>query len=236
MKRSYLNLIMIFFAITLASCGPGKLFGPTLTPTPTRTPTPTFTPFSSIPTQSSAPYSYRDCENSKPYTGVWSAKYNGMLFEAFLCPDGTLIAIFHNQDIPEFIMINRKPSDEMEFSWGVHIDVDSDNTTGTTERYLEGIVGADYQILLAHWSSGEEEIIPFSDAFQIDVWHCANKRCASISDAEQFIDRQNKLLILRGLIPGMSSKSKILFSQFFLSVDNRLTYKTNWVSSNNEKE
>jgi hypothetical protein len=35
---------LVFLGLALAGCGPGQLFGPTLTPTPTDTPTPTSTP------------------------------------------------------------------------------------------------------------------------------------------------------------------------------------------------
>lgn len=38
--------IVLIFCIVLTACGPGQVFGPTITPTPTKTltPTPTFTP------------------------------------------------------------------------------------------------------------------------------------------------------------------------------------------------
>lgn len=51
---------IIFIAIFLSSCGPGKLFGPTITPSPTstKTPTPTFTP-TLTPSPTSTPTSTR---------------------------------------------------------------------------------------------------------------------------------------------------------------------------------
>ncbi len=188
-------------------------------------------PFPGSPTQSSTPYSYRDCTDGLPYSGIWSSQLEGMRFEAFLCPDGTLIAIFHDQEIPESMTIGKAPPNLLEFSWGVSVDVDSDNTTGTTAGHFEGIVGADYRILLAHWSHGSERTVPFDNAHQVNVWHCIDDRSQLISDAEVFIDTQDGLLVLRGFIPGMSSNSRVLFSRFYHSSYSESTYKTDWVIS-----
>lgn len=40
--------LLILFSLFLAACGPGQLFGPTLSPTPTLTSTPTLTPTSTF--------------------------------------------------------------------------------------------------------------------------------------------------------------------------------------------
>ena len=52
MRRLLFVSLVIFISITMAGCGPGKLFGPTFTPTPTITLTPTATP---TPLPSSTP-------------------------------------------------------------------------------------------------------------------------------------------------------------------------------------
>lgn len=51
MKKKYIWLLLVFILI-LTSCGPGKLFGPTITPSPTNTSTPTYSP---TPTSTSTP-------------------------------------------------------------------------------------------------------------------------------------------------------------------------------------
>ena len=81
------QLVLIIIGLLLSACGPGQLFGPTITPTPTHTPTktPTITPtmtltptetpsptLTSVPTETPTP-----TETSKPLviselSGVWN--------------------------------------------------------------------------------------------------------------------------------------------------------------------
>jgi len=192
------------------------------------------TPFSSSvhATESPTPYSYRDCTGGEPYTATWSAEQEGMSFEAYLCPDGILIAIFHNQEIPESVKINHKPRGQLEFSWGVSVNVDSKMTTGSPAGYFEGIMGAEYRILLAHWSLGKQETVPFTDAYQVNVWQFTDDGSSDvISEADELIDGHEEFIVLRGFIPGMSAESKVLYSRFYQSIYHKLTYKTNWIRS-----
>lgn len=155
-----------------------------------------------------------------------------MSFEAYLCPDETFIAIFHNQEIDESIRINRRPRNQLEFSWGVSVNVDAKMTTGSPVGNFEGIIGAEYQILLAHWSAGKEETVPFTEAYQVNVWKFNDDGSSIvISDADEFIDGQEGLLVLRGVIPGMTSNSRILFSRFTMSIYHESNFKTHWVNS-----
>lgn len=185
-----------------------------------------------VRSQSSTPSSYRDCPGGRPYTGSWSSEVDEMLFEAFLCSDGTLIAIFHDQDIPEFITINERPPNSLEFSWAVSVDVDADRTTGTPPGYFRGYAGADYELSLAHWSRGEEERVPFANAFQVNVWRFSDEGAASsISAAKHHIDVENRRLVLRGSIPQMSPDSRVLFSKFYYSTYSLFNYRTEWIVS-----
>ena len=45
---------VLIFCLLITACGPGEMFGPTLTPTPTQTSTPTLTP-TPLPTSTSTP-------------------------------------------------------------------------------------------------------------------------------------------------------------------------------------
>ena len=65
------------------------------------------------------------------------------------------------------------------------------------------------------------------NAFQLDVW--ADRRTSS--RAERYIDRENKILILKGIIPGMSEKSEIRFVKLYRTPDNKHNYKTEWIDS-----
>jgi Tol biopolymer transport system component len=60
MKKTFALLFIALFVILSSGCGPGKMFGPTLTPTPTNTPIPTNTPTptnTQTPTPTSTPTS-----------------------------------------------------------------------------------------------------------------------------------------------------------------------------------
>ena len=54
MKKKYVSICFLFLALFLLGCGPGQLFGPTVTPTFTLTPVPTSTP-TLVPTATSTP-------------------------------------------------------------------------------------------------------------------------------------------------------------------------------------
>jgi hypothetical protein len=153
-----------------------------------------------------------------------------MTFKAFACSDNTLIAIFHNQEFGETITINQGTANKLEYSWSVSIDIDSDTTTGTPLRTLTGIVGADYELSLAHWANGKAKTVPFKDGFQINVWECSAKSCNVTSGAEWYAEQASKMIILRGTIPKININSKIIFSRYRLRINDKLTYKTDWIS------
>lgn len=211
---------------------------PTLTPTVTNTPTLTLTPtitptFTITATPSSTPYPLTTCTDNKPYTGMWTTKKNEMLFEAFACSDNVLIAIFHNQEFGETITVNQGTINQMEYAWEVFVDVDSDENTGSTKRYYGGITGVDYILSLARWVSGRTKTVPFTEAFQINVWRFeADGGARSISSSKLYADQANKIIIIRGIIPEIDRNSKIIFSRFRFRLDDRLSYKTDWINSN----
>jgi hypothetical protein len=112
----------------------------------------------------------------------------------------------------------------------VFIDADSNDKTGMLLPNYIGIAGLDYSLSLMHYSNGKVRTIPFNQAFQKDVWQCDSKGCGSISGAENYADKTNKLIILRGKIPGINSNSRILFSEFYITKDNKQTFNTNFVT------
>ena len=239
----------LVFSLLFSGCGSGQLFGPTITPTftptSTFTPTPTFTSTPTTPftptitptltmttTPTSTPYPQAACNDNKPYLATWTIEQNGMLFEAFVCPNNMLIAVFHNQEFNDRITINQNALNKQEYAWKVSVDVDSDKKTGTPERSFDGIVGADYSLDIARWSNGKTKTVPFKEAFQINVWECSAKSCrVATSNADFYADSTNKVIILKGEIPGINVNSKIIFSRFYLTLDDKLTYKTDWITS-----
>ena len=120
----------------------------------------------------------------------------------------------------------------MEYAWEAIVDVDSDENTGSTKRYHGGITGADYILSLARWVSGRTKTVPFTEAFQINVWRFGADGIRSISSSKLYADQANKIIIIRGIIPEIDRNSKIIFSRFRFRLDDRLSYKTDWINSN----
>ena len=157
-----------------------------------------------------------------------------MFFEAFLCSDETLIAVFHNQDFNDTITINQSPQNHLEYSWDVYIDVDANANTGSPGNFLVGIPGFDYDLSLARWSNGTKKIVPITDieAFQINVWKLDAKGGGSaFSNATWYANAADKIIILKGVIPGINMNSRIVLSRFYLTKDNNLTYVTDYATT-----
>lgn len=153
---------------------------------------------------------------------------NGMLFEAFLCQDETLVAIFHDQVFRDPITINQRSFSSLEYTWTVMLDVDSDESTGSTERFYHGIAGVDYELSLSRWSNGEVKTVPFDDAFQTDVWQVTSESISAYSDLEFYADKTSKIIILRGIIPGIDLNTRIFFFRYHLTEDNAQNYQTGY--------
>ena len=178
--------------------------------------------------------SYISCPKNQLYTGSWTMEKNGIRFEAFLCPDSTLIAVFYNQEFPDPITINQKEWSSPEYAWDVYIDVDSIKQTGlseteTTAKKQLAISGADYILSRSHISEGKEETVPFSQIVT-NVMVCDSNIIRLSSYAEGYSNKEEKVIVLRGEIPGINANSKISFSRFNLSDDNKLTYHTDWIT------
>lgn len=84
MKSKWVVPLIIFISIILAGCGPGKLFGPTLTPTPTVTLTPTTTTtFTPTSTTTNTPTFTPTPTNTQTPTPTPSGGSGGLVFEYF---------------------------------------------------------------------------------------------------------------------------------------------------------
>jgi len=210
---------------SMPSSTPVPAFTPTIIPSHPLTLTPTITPIVAIisapsvtPYQSSistfvTPYPLSTCDGGESYTAKWTTEVNGMLLEAFSCANETLIAIFHNQFFSDPITINIDTWATREFAWEVGANVDSDKNTGWPRASIYGPTGegVDYVLFIENWVTGKRETIPFSQAFQIGVWKCDSKSAQLFSGAELYADKTNKLIILRGKIPGLNGNSQLFF-------------------------
>jgi hypothetical protein len=216
---------------------PGSTPKPLIAATITHVPaTITFTPtIAFIPTVTSTvnvvstsavvayPSSISTCERGEFYTAKWTTELKGMLLEAFACPDGTLIAIFHNQNFFDPVTINYDIGERPEIAWEVGVNVDSDKSTGWPRINNYGATGEgmDYVMFIENWITGKKITIPFSQAFQISVWKCDSRGGQFSSSAELYADKTNKLIIIRGKIPGLNSNSQLFFYRKHLTDKNR---------------
>jgi hypothetical protein len=219
--------ISTFTFTTTSTQTPTVTFTPTITLTPTITPTAT----STVPPTPTMP-PIANCENNTPRLASWAVIENGIaLFEAYTCPDDILVAIFRNQDIPESLKVNIRTVNNLEYEWGVYVDVDANKETGTSSRNSTGITGTDNILSMTRWSHGVSKTLPFADAFQVNTWICGHG-CGNSGSGKDCIDRDNKLLILSGWIRGINAKSQLIFIRNSFLKDKDLNYKTDWIISN----
>lgn len=185
---------------------------PTITFTPTITSTPTFTPTpTSTPTITPLPYPLAICDGNQNFVSKWQTELNEMKFEALLCPDSTLIAIFHNQEFEEYITVNQGTWNKVEYEWTVAIDTDSDTSTGTSDEWFDGIVGSEFKLTISKFVYGRSKSLLFNDAFQKNVWDCTpGDSCKNFSsDVEYYGDHINKYIVIRGKVPDINPNSRV---------------------------
>ncbi|MBN8581805.1 MAG: hypothetical protein J0L96_14140 [Anaerolineae bacterium] len=212
-KANIKLLCCIFFSFLLSCCSKNG--------------TPLFNPFATA--------LFSTCSLNNSYIGSWTAKEDGIFFEAFLCPDDTLIAVFHNQDYPDLINVNPNLfiSPE-EYVWKVYVDVDSNKKTGLSETEITkkehiSISGSDYILSLGYPLFGRKEPIPF-DQLPTNVWKCDGDYTELDSYAKKFTDKTNRIIILKGKIPGINKNSQISFLRVNLNEDDKVTYHTDWIT------
>ena len=230
--------ISISFFLLLSGCSQSNFsffatptFTPTLTLTPTATVTATITPTSTPePTLTPSPIplpTNANCENNAPHVASWSAKgNNGTLYDAFICPDDTLVAIFRNQNIPEKITINQAPQNKLEYEWSVYVDVDANKNTGGREYYSNGeaVIGAEYNLSTTYFSQGgAKSTVPFGDntllgenGLQTNTWEAVPDGWKTYEDALLIFDTKVGLIVLVGKIPAINANSQLLFVRYTL--------------------
>lgn len=254
MDKNFYFFVLVFFIYALTGCSqssfsvfstatPTSSVTPTSTFTPTITYTPTFTPtFTLTPTITPLPYPLATCEGNQKFVLKWETELNEMKFEALVCPDNTLIAIFHNQEFGEYVTVNQGTANKVEYEWAVFIDTDSDTLTGTSKKWYHGIIGADYSLSISKFVNGQTESVLFNEAFQKNVFDCTSgtscqdlffKDLSFNSDyhVEYYGDFASKFIVIKGKIPDINLNSKILFYRYKFRLNDRLTYKTDWVNS-----
>jgi len=112
-KHVSLVSLILFASFVLSACGPGQLFGPTITPTPTNTPTttPTPTPTSTptlTPTSTSTPtptQTFTPTPTLVPIAvGKWSGKFIYLLWDRALTISFNVTASENGYHINNFKM------------------------------------------------------------------------------------------------------------------------------------
>ncbi|MDE0078598.1 MAG: hypothetical protein OXO50_13835 [Caldilineaceae bacterium] len=125
----------------------------------------------------------------------------------------TLTVSFRFRDIPETLTFNRAgtPTNLMEYSWGVSIDVDNDRRTG------DG--GFDYFLSAHHivWPphAGDNTEASIEKVAKADVWEMKpGGSIEGLRDASLEVSAETDMMILSGRVPGITPDSRLSFTTF----------------------
>ena len=126
----------------------------------------------------------------------------------------SLRATFHMRDVPTQLTFNRVgvPHRNLEYGWGVYVDVDNDTQTGVSSGQYEG---AEYRLSAMHFISLPDSPItqPIANGVQVNIWRFDPTENAwwTISKATLTVDPQLDTMTLTGNIPGINSGSRLFF-------------------------
>jgi len=133
----------------------------------------------------------------------------------------TFIARVFVKSIPEFLTFNREgvPTDHLEYSWEILIDVDGDAKANSLE--FEDF--SEYDLAIVHFVFPEDETkdASLSEGTQQNVWKTDSTQPTweNIGEAEVEINYLAGTITITGDIPGLNSNSKIGFSTFDYNPD-----------------
>lgn len=244
MKNRTLSAILLVFSIFLSSCGPGQLFGPTITPTPTSTSTPTLTPTNTLtltPTNTLTPTSTNTPTNTptstatstpepicNPGTTVLGSidddlrEYVDIVDVSTTLEENKFSVIFTLREIPEEITINLEDTENgwPEIGWGVAIDVDNDPDTGWETFMTNTGYGYD-KILQAFYfkQAGSERTGEVQNLFRFNtaIWNVKDGGGISKGTSGTIsVDIEANTITLSANIPGMTADSYLYFFAFHI--------------------
>jgi hypothetical protein len=127
---------------------------------------------------------------------------------------GILSTTFHLRQIPvqlKFDRVGLRYAD-VEYDWGVGVDVDGDAQTGATSAAVQG---AEYLLSAKHFVSQPNTPVSklIRDAVQVNTWQydAMDESWESIADASLTVDPSSNTIVLAGRVPGIRSDSRLMF-------------------------
>jgi len=142
-----------------------------------------------------------------------SAAYLDIVEVSTFLSGETLTVAFRFRDIPETLTFNRAgtPTNSMEYSWGVSIDVDNDRRTG--DGGLDYLLSAHHIVWPGHARDNTEA--PIEEVAKADVWKMKpGGIIEGLRDASLEVSAETDMMILSGRVPGITSDSRLSFKTF----------------------
>jgi len=125
----------------------------------------------------------------------------------------TLTVAIRFRDIPETLTFNRTgtPTNSMEYSWGVSIDVDNDRRTG--DGGLDYLLSAHHIVWPGH--ARDNTVAPMEEVAKADVWEMKpGGIIEGLRDASLEVLAETDMIVLSGRIPGITPDSRLSFKTF----------------------
>ena len=132
--------------------------------------------------------------------------------ETFLSGE-SLTVVFHLKDLPETLRFNRTEHGEgsKEYEWEVAIDVDNDRSTGPGG--FDTLLTAYHIAFLSHEGTDADTIAPIGELLEASVWEIyPGGSTRTLADADLAVSAGEETITIVGVIPGISSESRLTFS------------------------
>ena len=126
-----------------------------------------------------------------------------------------LTVVFHLRNLPETLRFNRTEYGQgtKEYEWEVAIDADNDRSTGPGG--FDTLLSAYHIAFLSHEGADANTTAPIGEMLEASVWETRpNGSTSTFADADLAISAEEDTITIAGVIPGITSESRLAFSAF----------------------
>ena len=126
-----------------------------------------------------------------------------------------LTVVFHLRDLPETLWFNHTEHGQgtMEYEWEVAIDADNDRSTGPGG--FDILLSAYHIAFLSHKGADADTSAPIEEMLEASVWETgADGSTSTFADADLAVSAEEETITISGVIPGITSESRLTFSAF----------------------
>ena len=127
----------------------------------------------------------------------------------------SLTVVFHLKDLPKTLRFNRTEHGEgsKEYEWEVAIDADNDRSTGPGG--FDTLLTAYHIAFLSHEGTDADTIAPIGELLEASVWEIhPGGSTRTLADADLSVSAEKETITIVGVIPGISSESRLTFSAY----------------------